>query len=157
MQDLQRGYWLVLICPLIQMAASAYLGKNQFLICGSSQFQHFSPLSVRPRISHLSSPNRERDGNHNRYLCYQLRPGVWHRDGELDGGKRYRLISKALPDSCWVFLDGCDYIYISWAGHRRRSCCFLWSHAPVPSLKIGSSSVEHETRRMRAAWVWKKF
>lgn len=121
------------------------------------QFQHCSPLSLLSCVSHLSSPNRERDGNQDEYICYQLRPGVWHGDGELNGSEQHRHISEALPDSCWVFLDGCDYIYISWAGHRRRSCCFLWSHAPVPSLKIGSSSVEHESKRMRAARFLKKF
>lgn len=126
-------------------------------ICRSKQFQRFSPLSVLSCISHLSSPNRESDRNQDEYICDQLRSGVWHGDGELNGGEQYRHISEALPDSCWVFLDGCDYIYISWAGHRRRSCCFLWSHAPVPSLKIGSSSVERETKRTRAAWLLKKF
>lgn len=121
------------------------------------RIQADSTFFTSSSISHLSSPNRKRDGNQDEYICYQLRSGVWHGDGELNGGEEYRLISEALPDRCWVFLDGCDYIYISWAGHRRRSCCFLWSHAPVPSLKIGSSSVERETKRMRAVWFLKKF
>lgn len=104
-------------------------------------------------LSHLSSTNRERDGNQDKYICYQLRSGIWHGDGEF---QQYWHVSEALPDSCRVFLDGCDYIYISWAGHRRRSRCFLWSHAPVPSPKIGSSSVERETKWMRAESFSKK-
>lgn len=82
-------------------------------VCRFKQFQLFSPLWGLSCIPPLSSPDRERDGDQDKYICYQLWSGVRHGDGELSRGGRYQRISEVLPDSCWVFLGGRDYIYIS--------------------------------------------
>lgn len=79
----------------------------------------------------LSTLNRECDGDQDEYFCHKLWPGVWHRNGELNHGKQYRRSSNAHPARCWEFLDGLDYIYISWAWKCHLFSCYLEMYAVV--------------------------
>lgn len=93
----------------------------------------------------LFTLNRECDGDQDEYFCHKLWPGVWHRNGELNHSKQYRCSSNAHPDRRWEFLDGLDYIYISWALLPWKPC-----HSHI--LKMSSLLIVSDNKN-KCVWL----